>query len=165
MLHRHAAHLPLEAKLEVVGDRLRFIDERPALSLAGEDAVLSLHLDRTGELWVGTDNPGVDRMRPAAVDAFGHPELGGLGQYLVDQIVAELGLKTRVDKAGTMQRSSGVCMSVVDAQEAAMAGREAVRQAVAAGVNVRTTFNPPENFILPLRELVQEGSLSIATLD
>lgn len=63
------------------------------------------------------------------VDAFGHPELGGLGQYLVDLIVAELGLKTRLDKPGTMQRSSGTCMSDVDCQEAYMVGREAVRQA------------------------------------
>jgi 6-phosphofructokinase 1 len=64
------------------------------------------------------------------VDAFGHPELGGLGQCLVDMIVAELNLKTRLDKPGTMQRASGVCMSDVDAQEAYMVGREAVRQAV-----------------------------------
>jgi 6-phosphofructokinase len=64
------------------------------------------------------------------VDAFGHPELGGLGQYLVDLIVAELKLKARLDKPGTMQRSSGVCISEVDAQEAYMVGREAARQAV-----------------------------------
>lgn len=64
------------------------------------------------------------------VDAFGHPELGGLGQYLVDLVNAELKLKTRLDKAGTMQRSSGLCISEVDAQEAALVGREAVRQAV-----------------------------------
>ena len=63
-------------------------------------------------------------------DAFGHPELGGLGQYLVDLVVAELQLKTRLDKPGTMQRSSGVCISTVDAQEAALAGQAAVRQAV-----------------------------------
>ncbi len=56
--------------------------------------------------------------------------LGGLGQYLVDLVVAELKLKTRLDKPGAMQRSSGVCISKVDAQEAFMAGREAVRQAV-----------------------------------
>jgi hypothetical protein len=56
------------------------------------------------------------------VDAFGHPELGGLGQYLVDLIVAELNLKTRLDKPGTMQRASGVGMSDVDAQVAARPG-------------------------------------------
>jgi len=43
--------------------------------------------------------------------------------------------------------------------------KEAVRQAVEAGLNVRTHFTMPENFILPLRELVKEGSVSMKTLD
>ncbi|WP_340110676.1 glycoside hydrolase family 3 N-terminal domain-containing protein [Maribellus mangrovi] len=43
--------------------------------------------------------------------------------------------------------------------------KDAVRQAVQAGMNVRTTFNDPSVFIKPLRELVGEGSLSMETLD
>ncbi len=43
--------------------------------------------------------------------------------------------------------------------------KEAVRQAIEAGLNVRTSFSPPEDFILPLRELVKEGKLSMQTLD
>lgn len=43
--------------------------------------------------------------------------------------------------------------------------KEAVRQVVEAGLNVRTNFTPPHNFILPLRELVNEGSISMKTLD
>ncbi|MXV14926.1 beta-glucosidase [Pedobacter sp. HMF7056] len=43
--------------------------------------------------------------------------------------------------------------------------KEAVRQVVEAGLNVRTNFTPPENFIGPLRELVKEGSISMKTLD
>ncbi len=38
--------------------------------------------------------------------------------------------------------------------------KEAVRQAVTAGLNVRTTFQSPESFLEPLRELIQEGALS-----
>ncbi|WP_298062670.1 glycoside hydrolase family 3 N-terminal domain-containing protein, partial [uncultured Rikenella sp.] len=38
--------------------------------------------------------------------------------------------------------------------------KEAVRQAVEAGLNVRCTFRSPDSFIVPLRELVQEGALS-----
>ncbi len=64
------------------------------------------------------------------VDAFGHPELGGLGQFLVDLLVDNLKLKTRLDKPGTMQRSSGLCISRVDADEAYLVGKEAVRAAV-----------------------------------
>jgi len=43
--------------------------------------------------------------------------------------------------------------------------KEAVRQVVEAGLNVRTDFTPPSDFILPLRELVKEGQLSMKTLD
>jgi beta-glucosidase len=43
--------------------------------------------------------------------------------------------------------------------------KEAVRQSIQAGLNVRTHFTMPENFILPLRELVKEGSISMKTLD
>lgn len=38
--------------------------------------------------------------------------------------------------------------------------KEAVRQSVEAGLNVRCTFRSPDSFVLPLRELVQEGGLS-----
>lgn len=43
--------------------------------------------------------------------------------------------------------------------------KDAVRQVVEAGLNVRTHFTPPQDFILPLRELVREGALSMMTLD
>lgn len=43
--------------------------------------------------------------------------------------------------------------------------KEAVRQVVEAGLNVRTNFTKPEQFVLPLRELVKEGKISIKTLD
>ena len=43
--------------------------------------------------------------------------------------------------------------------------KDAVRQAVQAGLNVKTNFTQPEDFILPLRELVKEGKVSMKTLD
>ncbi|MFZ4581478.1 MAG: glycoside hydrolase family 3 N-terminal domain-containing protein [Paludibacter sp.] len=43
--------------------------------------------------------------------------------------------------------------------------KEAVRQVAEAGLNVRTQFTPPQDYILPLRELVNEGKLSMKTLD
>ena len=43
--------------------------------------------------------------------------------------------------------------------------KDAVRQAMEAGLNVRTNFTPPKTFIEPLRELVREGNLSMQTLD
>jgi beta-glucosidase len=43
--------------------------------------------------------------------------------------------------------------------------KDAVRQVMEAGLDVRTNFSPPQTFIQPLRELVREGSLSMHTLD
>jgi beta-glucosidase len=43
--------------------------------------------------------------------------------------------------------------------------KDAVRQVAEAGLNVRTNFTQPKNFILPLRELVNEGKLSMSVLD
>lgn len=43
--------------------------------------------------------------------------------------------------------------------------KEAVRQVVEAGLNVRTNFTMPQTYILPLRELVKEGRLSMKTID
>ncbi|WP_460678541.1 glycoside hydrolase family 3 N-terminal domain-containing protein [Mucilaginibacter koreensis] len=41
----------------------------------------------------------------------------------------------------------------------------AVKQAIDAGLNVRTNFTMPQTYIMPLRELVKEGSVSMQTLD
>lgn len=43
--------------------------------------------------------------------------------------------------------------------------KDAVRQSVEAGLNVRTNFTMPDVFIVPLRELVKEGRLSMTTID
>lgn len=43
--------------------------------------------------------------------------------------------------------------------------KEAVRQSVEAGLNVRCTFRSPESFVEPLRELVKEGGLSEDVID
>ena len=43
--------------------------------------------------------------------------------------------------------------------------KEAVRQVIEAGLNVRTDFTNPSDYILPARQLVKEGSISMKTLD
>jgi beta-glucosidase len=43
--------------------------------------------------------------------------------------------------------------------------KEAVRQSVEAGLNVRTNFTMPQTFINPLRELVNEGKVSMKIID
>ena len=43
--------------------------------------------------------------------------------------------------------------------------KESVRQSVEAGLNVRCTFRSPDSYVLPLRELVKEGTVSMKTID
>ena len=43
--------------------------------------------------------------------------------------------------------------------------KEAVLQAVQAGLNVRCTFRSPDSYVLPLRELIAEGAISMETID
>lgn len=43
--------------------------------------------------------------------------------------------------------------------------KDAVRQAIDAGLNVRTNFTMPQTYIMPLRELVKDGEVSMKTLD
>ncbi|WP_406683290.1 glycoside hydrolase family 3 C-terminal domain-containing protein [Seonamhaeicola sp. MEBiC1930] len=43
--------------------------------------------------------------------------------------------------------------------------KEAVRQVIEAGLNVRTTFRTPESFIEPLRELIADGDISMKTIN
>lgn len=43
--------------------------------------------------------------------------------------------------------------------------KESVRQSVEAGLNVRCTFRSPDSYVLPLRELIHEGGLSMETID
>src|SRR6201985_3704062 len=43
--------------------------------------------------------------------------------------------------------------------------KEAVRQAIEAGLNVRTNFSMPQTYIMPMRNLVNEGKVSMKTLD
>ncbi|MEZ2335667.1 glycoside hydrolase family 3 N-terminal domain-containing protein [Mucilaginibacter sp. RCC_168] len=43
--------------------------------------------------------------------------------------------------------------------------KEAVRQVVEAGLNVRTNFTMPQTYIMPLRELIKENKLSMKVID
>lgn len=43
--------------------------------------------------------------------------------------------------------------------------KESVRRSVEAGLNVRCTFRSPDSYVLPLRELVQEGTVPMETID
>jgi 6-phosphofructokinase 1 len=80
-------------------------------------------------------------------DRFGHAQLGGVGDYLVNLISENLKIKARYDKPGTIQRVSMVCASKVDLDEAYVVGQVAVSKAVEGETDkmvtlVRKSNNP-----------------------
>lgn len=73
---------------------------------------------------------------PVYVDPHGHPYFEGAGAHLARVTQAELGLRTRYDRPGSLQRSSASALSSVDVEEARSAGAEAVRRARAGESDV-----------------------------
>ncbi|MFH0938018.1 MAG: 6-phosphofructokinase [Planctomycetota bacterium] len=63
-------------------------------------------------------------------DAFGHKQLGGVGEFIANFIEKEIGVKARRNKAGTLQRAGMHWASRTDANEAFLCGQEATRQAL-----------------------------------
>ena len=43
--------------------------------------------------------------------------------------------------------------------------KESVRQSVEAGLNIRCTFRTPDSYVLPLRELINEGTIPMSLID
>ncbi len=74
-------------------------------------------------------------------------------------------LRTRFGFKGYVVSDSDAVEYLNSKHHTAATYKEAVRQSVIAGLNVRTTFNPPAVFVKPLRELVNEGSIPMAVLD
>ncbi|MEM0965421.1 MAG: 6-phosphofructokinase [Verrucomicrobiota bacterium] len=65
-----------------------------------------------------------------STDAFGHAQLGGVGEYLRNLIEEQFGLRSRAAKLGHAQRAGAHCASEADNEEAFLAGRAAVEAAV-----------------------------------
>ena len=77
---------------------------------------------------------------PWHVDDFGHPYYDGPSRHLAALVSGRLGVRTRYEKPGTIQRSMMACVSHSDLQEAEMAGRAAVRSAVAGERDIIITL-------------------------
>lgn len=67
-------------------------------------------------------------------DSFGHVQLGGVAEMLKAVVEKEVGIKARVNKPGTNQRSAMHFASLTDVKEAYLCGKTAVQQAL-KGIN------------------------------
>lgn len=74
--------------------------------------------------------PFADPELSGETDAFGHPLLRGTASAMCRLVQEELGLRSRYDKPGSLQRMSSLCTSPVDLAEAEEVGRAAVRRAL-----------------------------------
>ena len=79
--------------------------------------------------------------------------------FLTDLLRGEYGFD------GYVVSDSGAVEYVHDKHCVAETYEEAVRMVLEAGLDVRTNFRKPKDFILPVRKLVAEGKLSMETLD
>ncbi|MBS1792283.1 MAG: glycoside hydrolase family 3 C-terminal domain-containing protein [Acidobacteria bacterium] len=79
--------------------------------------------------------------------------------WLIDRLRTEYGFR------GYVVSDSGAVEDQYLKHGTAADAKDAVRQAIEGGMNVKTNFTPPETFILPLRELVREGKVPMKTLD
>jgi ATP-dependent phosphofructokinase / diphosphate-dependent phosphofructokinase len=68
----------------------------------------------------------VGNEKPYYVDPFGHGYYESPAAYLTRLVTSELGLRTRFDKPGTIQRMSMALASKTDLEEAYLAGKRAV---------------------------------------
>ncbi len=83
----------------------------------------------------------------------------GSAYWLQDRLRKDFGFKGYVvsdsDAVEYLYEKHGVAADIKDA----------VRQSVEAGLNIRCTFRTPETFVLPLRELVKEGAVPESLID
>ena len=78
-----------------------------------------------------TDSDGNYVSADPALDAFGHAQLGGAGEFIKSLVEANLpGVKARLSVPGLMQRSAAHSASKVDADEAYLVGQAAVKAAI-----------------------------------
>jgi beta-glucosidase len=83
----------------------------------------------------------------------------GSKYFLTDLLRTQFGFK------GYVVSDSKAVEFISEKHHVAKDFKEAIQQAVEAGLNVYTNFRMPEVYILPVRELVKEGKLSIKKVD
>jgi len=86
------------------------------------------------------DENGKPWARSTGDDGFGHARLVGAAERMGDVISDSLGLKVRVNKPGSLQRSAGECVSPVDWDEAYLVGKVAVSRAVDGARDMMVTL-------------------------
>lgn len=83
----------------------------------------------------------------------------GSSYFLTDILRHQWGFK------GYVVTDSKALEFIHDKHHVATSPENAVAQAINAGVNIRTDFTPPEEYINPLRQAIKDGKISQQTID
>lgn len=83
----------------------------------------------------------------------------GSYQFLTEILRNEYGFK------GYVVSDSEAVEFLMTKHRVANDSEDMVAQSVNAGLNVRTNFTPPEDFILPLRKAINQGLIAMSTID
>ncbi len=83
----------------------------------------------------------------------------GSAYWLTERLRKEMGFK------GYIVSDSDAVEYLHAKHKVARDMKESVYQSVMAGLNVRCTFRSPDSFVLPLRELVNEGRIPMSVID
>lgn len=91
-------------------------------------------------------------------DYDGLPVSGDRGM-LIDTLRGDFGFR------GYVVSDSDAVIFLNSKHRVAKSPRDAIRMFLEAGGNVRTEFNPPKNFVLPLRKLIEEKAIAMEVVD
>ena len=159
VMGRHAGWLPgaawLARQARDDAPHLVYLPERPRAVERMVDDVRRVYESLGWCVVVLCENqPGPDGRvigaigEPRWVDTFGHAYYDSPAQWLSRRLQAELGVRVRFDKPGTIQRMATAYVSATDRAEAELVGREAVRLAAAghSGVMVSLEREPGPSY-------------------
>ena len=90
-------------------------------------------------------------------DAFGHTQLGGVGQVLCEIISEKLGLPVRAVELNLPQRASSHIASLTDIEEAYNCGKYALEQAVKGETGKMVVMNRIDNYHIKYELMDIEG--------
>jgi beta-glucosidase len=85
--------------------------------------------------------------------------VSGSSQFLIDLLRNSYGFK------GYVVSDSEALEFLWSKHHVAADYKDAIREALEAGLNVRTTFKTPDSYLLPLREAIKEGTISMDLVD
>ncbi|HHU04921.1 MAG TPA: 6-phosphofructokinase [Clostridiales bacterium] len=123
---------------EVVFDFEKFLDDVHRLYLEKKNVLVAVSegvRDKTGKLISQYSSANMGQ-----VDAFGHVQLGGLAAILASFVKARTGAKVRGIELSLLQRCAAHCASQTDIDEAFMAGKAAVEEAIRGANGVMVGF-------------------------